>query len=53
MVRAGDFIASISVFFFLVVKDIHEFLKNFLILGVNTHIDFLIVLFQSFIFVPR
>ena len=32
MGRAGDFIASMSILFFLVVKDIHKLLKNFLIL---------------------
>jgi hypothetical protein len=36
----------------LVVQNVHELLQNLLILGIYAHIDFLIIFFECFFFVP-
>lgn len=36
---------------FFIIKHVHELLKNFLIFRIDTHINFLVILLQSFLLI--
>ena len=51
--RFGDAIfVRLGMLLLLVIEDVHKLLQDFLIFGVNTHIDLLIVLLKSLFLIP-